>query len=152
MRCPATPETVSGSIKSTDPVLFLWEQQGNCEYILLVTTALTRGKMYLIFEAYNSKMFLHASLVSFSPCRRKWVWRKSSLQWRPKQVCLRGKEVKWKENVTEEYLLSWNILASPHITILHCNCKRYKHDKWCHPKCDSKNLLCSWRTSRFVSS
>lgn len=67
MRCPATPETVSGSIKSTDPVLFLWEQQGNCEYILLVTTALTRGKMYLIFEAYNSKMFLHASLDSFSP-------------------------------------------------------------------------------------
>lgn len=66
MCCAIIPEAVSGSIKSTDPGLFLREQRANSEYILMVTAALARGKMYLIFEAYNSKIFLHASLVSFS--------------------------------------------------------------------------------------
>lgn len=64
--CSATtPEAVSGSIKSTDPVLLLRKQQVNGEYILLVTTALTRGKMYLIFEAYNSKGFACQSCQFF---------------------------------------------------------------------------------------
>lgn len=71
MCCATIPETAFGSIKSTDPVLFLWEQQRNAECILLVTTALTRGKMYLIFQAYNSKIFFSCQSCQFFPLERE---------------------------------------------------------------------------------
>lgn len=74
MCCVTTPEAVSGSIERTDPVVFLREQQVNGEYILLVTTALTREKTYLIFEVYKSKIFF---FFAWQCMAKKWSEKKA---------------------------------------------------------------------------